>query len=600
VDFGRLALATAGICDTEGSNQETIMNGGSRVAEVLRSQGVSHLFTLCGGHISPVLVESKRRGIRVIDTRHEANAVFAADAVARLTGVPGVAAVTAGPGVTNAITALKNAQLAQSPLVLIGGATATMLRGRGALQDIDQMALVRPHVKWAARPSSLREVVPALEKAFRIARSGVPGPTFVELAVDLLYDESTVRTWYKAKLDKPQKNLSEHALSLYVRGHLAYLFTGSSHPTISPPAPVHSGAPRGDEVDAAVRMLAEAKKPVMVIGSQVMLHPQRVGELIASIERIGAPVYLSGMARGLLGKGHPLQMRHQRRKALRESDLVVLCGVPCDFRLDYGSHVARTRVIGVNLGEEDLNKNRKPNLGVLADPHVFLTQVAHELPPEPSARDPWFETLRARDAARDQEIASMGDQTVEHINPLRLCQAIEAQLTGDSVLVGDGGDFVATASYIVSPRKPYSWLDPGVFGTLGVGAGFAMGAKLVRPEAEVWLLYGDGAAGFSIMEFDTMARHGLAIIAVVGNDAGWTQIAREQVEVLGDDVGCPLAHMDYHKVAEGCGGVGIVIKEPGEVEGALARAREAARQGKPVLVNAIMGKTDFRKGSISM
>jgi acetolactate synthase-like protein len=593
-------LAAAGICDTEGSNQETIMNGGSRVAEVLRSQGVSHLFTLCGGHISPILVECKHRGIRVIDTRHEANAVFAADAVARLTGVPGVAAVTAGPGVTNAITALKNAQLAQSPLVLIGGATATMLRGRGALQDIDQLALVRPHVKWAARPSSLREVVPALEKAFRVTRSGVPGPTFVELAVDLLYDESTVRSWYKAKLDKPQKNLSERALSLYVRGHLAYLFTGASHPTISPPAPMHPGAPQGDEVDAAARMLAEAERPVLVIGSQVMLHPERVAELVASIERIGAPVYLSGMARGLLGKGHPLQMRHKRRNALRESDLVVLCGVPCDFRLDYGSHVARTKVIGVNLGEDDLNKNRKPNLGVLADPHVFLTRVAHELSPEPRARDSWLETLRARDAARDQEIASMGEQAVEHINPLQLCRAIDAQLGDDSVLVGDGGDFVATASYIVSPRKPYSWLDPGVFGTLGVGAGFAMGAKLVRPEAEVWLLYGDGAAGFSIMEFDTMARHGLAIIAVVGNDAGWTQIAREQVEVLGDDVGCPLAHMDYHKVAEGCGGVGIVIKEPDEVLGALAAAREAARQGRPVLINAIMGKTDFRKGSISM
>jgi acetolactate synthase-1/2/3 large subunit len=576
------------------------MNGGSRVAEVLRSQGVSHLFALCGGHIAPILVECKRRNIRVIDTRHEVNAVFAADAMARLTGVPGVAAVTAGPGVTNAITALKNAQLAQSPLVLLGGATATMLRGRGALQDIDQMALVRPHVKWAARPNSLREVVPALEKAFRIATSGVPGPVFVELAVDLLYDESLVRDWYKAKTDKPQKNLGEHAMSLYIRGHLAYLFTGSSHPTIHPPEPAHSRAPQGDEVDAAARMLAEADKPVMVIGSQVMLHPERVDELITSIERIGAPVYLSGMARGLLGKGHPLQMRHKRRNALREADVVVLCGVPCDFRLDYGSHVSRAKVIGVNLDDGDLNKNRKPNLGVLADPHLFLTRVAHELPPEPRTRDPWMGTLRDRDAARDQEIAAMGDDGVEHINPLRLCQAIEAQLDDDSVLVGDGGDFVATASYIVAPRKPYSWLDPGVFGTLGVGAGFAIGAKLVRPEADVWLLYGDGAAGFSIMEFDTMARHGLAIIAVVGNDAGWTQIAREQVDVLGDDVGCPLTHMDYHKVAEGCGGVGIVIKEPGEVQDALAEARAIARQGRPVLVNAIIGKTDFRKGSISM
>ena len=176
------------------------MDGGQRVAEVLRSHGVEAIFTLVGGHISPILVESKRRGIRVIDTRHEVNAVFAADAWSRLSGIPGVAAVTAGPGVTNAITAIKNAQLAQSPLVLIGGATATMLRGRGSLQDIDQMALIAPHVKFAARPNTLREVVPALEKAFEEAQSGVPGPVFVELAVDLLYPEKVVREWYKACL----------------------------------------------------------------------------------------------------------------------------------------------------------------------------------------------------------------------------------------------------------------------------------------------------------------------------------------------------------------------------------------------------------------
>lgn len=576
------------------------MNGGSRVAEVLRAQGVPYLFTLCGGHISPILVECKRRGIRVIDTRHEVNAVFAADALARLTGVPGVAAVTAGPGVTNSITAIKNAELAQSPLVLLGGATATMLRGRGALQDIDQMALMRPHVKWACRPNNLRDVVPALEKAFRIANSGIPGPVFVELAVDLLYDEDMVRSWYKAKTEKAQKNLVDHAQSLYIRGHLAYLFTAATHPTISPQAAVPLQGPRTEDVNAAARMLKAAQRPVMVLGSQTMLHPKRVDELIAAVERMGVPVYLSGMARGLLGKGHPLQMRHKRRNALREADVVVLCGVPCDFRLDYGSHVARAKVIGVNLSEEDLNKNRKPNLGLLADPHLFLTQLSRVLPTTPPRRDTWLATLRKRDEERDQEITTMAGTEGTHVNPLHLCRAIDTLLDDDSVVIGDGGDFVATASYIVSPRKPYSWLDPGVFGTLGVGAGFAMGARAVRPKADIWLLYGDGAAGFSIMEFDTFARHGLPVIAVVGNDAGWTQIAREQVDALGDDVGCALTHMDYHKVAEACGGVGIVIKEPGQVESGLREARDVARSGKPVLVNAIIGKTDFRKGSISM
>ncbi|MCP4245704.1 MAG: thiamine pyrophosphate-binding protein, partial [bacterium] len=205
-----------------------------------------------GGHISPILVECKRRGIRVVDTRHEVNAVFAADAVARLTGIPGVAAVTAGPGVTNAITAVKNAQMAQSPLVLLGGATATMLRGRGSLQDIDQMALIRPHVKWAARPNNLRDVAPAVEKAFRIAKSGVPGPVFVELAVDLLYDEDLVRGWYKAQTDKPQKSLLERATSMYIRGHLTYLFAGTKNPTINRPSSVHPQPPADEEVTDAV------------------------------------------------------------------------------------------------------------------------------------------------------------------------------------------------------------------------------------------------------------------------------------------------------------------------------------------------------------
>jgi acetolactate synthase-1/2/3 large subunit len=575
------------------------MDGGSRVAEVLRSHGVDVLFTLCGGHISPILVESKRRGIRIVDTRDESNAVFAADATGRLTGMPGVAAVTAGPGVTNSITALKNAQLAQSPLVLIGGATATALRGRGSLQDIDQMSLVQPHVKWAARPNRLSEVVPTLEKAFETARRGVPGPVFVELAVDLLYSEETVREWYKAKTDKADKNLTDHALSLYIRGHLKYLFTELQGPVVHDPVSVSPVAPPNKDVRAAVKLLKSAQKPVLVVGSQTMLHPTKIEELIAAIEQIGAPVYLSGTARGLLPAGHRLVVRHKRRNALREADVVLLSGVPCDFRLDYGAHVARSKVISVNLSEEDLRKNRKPDLGALGDPFTFLTSVARLLP-RPPPREGWFEALRGREQERESEIAQMSEKDTEHLNPLQLCREIDRQLSDDSLLVGDGGDFIASASYILAPRRPLSWLDPGVFGTLGVGAGFAMAAKVQRPKADVWLLYGDGAAGFSLLEFDTFARHGLGVIAVIGNDAGWTQIRRDQAPNLGDDVGTSLTHMDYHTVAEGCGGRGLLLDDPEKAEGVLAEALEISRSGTPVVVNAIIGQTDFRKGSISL
>ena len=576
------------------------MDGGSRVAEVLKAHGVQFLFTLCGGHISPILVACKKNGIRVVDVRHEVNAVFAADAVSRLTGIPGVAAVTAGPGVSNTITAIKNAQLAQSPLVLIGGATATMLRGRGSLQDIDQLALIRPHVKWAARPNRLKDVIPALEEAFAIAQSGVPGPVFVELAVDLLYEEKVVREWYAAKTDKPNKTLMEQAQSVYIRGHLKYLFAGSENQPIQKPKRPEPILPLEPFVREAARKILRARKPMMVLGSQTMLHPERTQELVRAVERIGIPVYLSGMARGLLGRSHPLQLRHKRKNALKESDLVLLCGVPADFRLDYGSHLSRTFVIGVNLSEEDLNKNRKPQLGGIADPCAFLLALAAGLTERPEERTEWWNALRAREEEREAEIDKMGEEQVPFLNPLSFCRAIDAQLSDNSLMVGDGGDFVATVAYTASPRGPFSWLDPGVFGTLGVGAGFALGAKLVRPDADVWLLWGDGAAGFSLMEFDTFARHKLPVIAVVGNDGGWTQIARDQVVTLGDDIGTVLPYTDYHIIAEGCGARGIRVDDPQQMHEALREANELSRAGHPVLVNAILGKSDFRKGSISI
>ncbi len=580
------------------------MDGGTRVAEVFQAQGVEFLFTLCGGHISPIAVEAKKRGVRIIDVRHEVNAVFAADAVARLTGKPGVAAVTAGPGVTNTITAIKNAQLAQSPLVLIGGATATILRGRGSLQDIDQLALIEPHVKLALRPDTLREVVPALEKAFAVAQEGVPGPVFVELAVDLLYDESVVREWYGKTVDKPDKTVVEKAQAFYIKRHLDKTFSGPKGARIGG-AGGHSPTdpPRG-QVKRAAQMLMSADRPVMVIGSQATLRAPHIQDLVAAVERIGVPTYCSGMSRGLLGKGHALQLRHKRRMALKEADVVVLVGVPCDFRLDYGSHVARAKVIGINLSDDDLKKNRRPNLGILADPHTTLCAIAAGMEQAP-ARESWWSTLRERDAARNTEIADMAatQAVTRHgpgINPLALCMELEEQLADDSVLIGDGGDFVATAAYTVSPRGPLSWLDPGVFGTLGVGAGFALGAKLVRPDADVWLIYGDGAAGFSMLEFDTFARHGLGVMALIGNDAGWTQIQRDQVPILGDDVATVLAYTNYHVIAEGCGGKGLVVRDPDEVPSTLEQAIELSRAGHPVCVNAIIGSTDFRKGSISM
>jgi acetolactate synthase-1/2/3 large subunit len=565
------------------------------VGDVLRAQGVRCLFTLCGGHISPILVGANARGIRVIDTRHEATAVFAADAVARLTGRPGVAAVTAGPGVTNTVTAVKNAQLAQSPIVLIGGAAPTVLQGKGALQDIDQLALLRPHVKWARSVRRVRDIVPVLEHAFRVAQEGVPGPVFVELPIDLLYDEAVVRQWYGASRGR---TISARVVQVYLKLRVAWAFHGS--PGRAPGGLIRATPPAVDpaRVVAAAQRIRTAERPVVLVGSQAVVGPGSADLMRTAVERLGAPVYLSGMARGLLGPDHPLQARHRRRDALRDADCVLLAGVPADFRLDYGNHIRRSScLISANRSRVDLRRNRRPDVGILGDAALAVAGIAGALPPDPSRWASWRARIQERDATRDSEIARQADEATEGVNPVQLCRAIDAALPAGAVVIGDGGDIVATASYVLRPDSSLHWLDPGVFGTLGVGAGFALGAAMVYPDAPVWIVFGDGAVGYSLTEFDTFVRHGVPVTAVVGNDASWSQIARAQVELLGDDVGTVLGPTRYDRVAAGFGALGLHVDDAQELPAVLARARDC---GQPVLVDVRTGRSDFRKGSISM
>ena len=429
-----------------------------------------------------------------------------------------------------------------------------------------------------------------MERAFKEATSGVPGPVFVELAIDLLYDEATVRDWTLGKL--PGKDLASKAIQLYLRGHLKWVYGQSDSTTIQQPAPRDLMPASEDALVSAADMLADSKRPVMVVGSQVTLDPARCEALAEAIGRLGVPVFLSGMARGLLGAEHELQMRHKRRKALKEADLVLLAGVPCDFRLDYGNHISRqANYISVNRSKHDLRKNRRPTLGVHCDPQTFLIQLADRLGSHAARRDNWIASLRERHDARNAEIALMAEEKVEPLNPLDVCRRMDPHLADKSILIGDGGDWVKTAAYTLRPRGPLTWLDPGVFGTLGVGAGFAIGAKLVKPDHDVWLIYGDGAAGFSIAEFDTMVRHNLPIIAVVGNDAGWTQILRDQEVILNDDVACTLARNDYHKVATAWGAKGILLDDPAKIDKVFKDAVKFSRKGQTVLINCIIGRS---------
>jgi acetolactate synthase-1/2/3 large subunit len=576
-----------------------IRHGGDILAEVLRRWNIPCVFTLCGGHISPILVGAQDAGIRVVDCRDEKNAVFAADAVARMTGLPGVVAVTAGPGVTNSITALKNARMAQSPLVLLGGATATVLKGRGALQDIDQIELVHGAVKWHVRCSTVKQLAPTLERALETAVGGIPGPVFVEVPVDVLYPESLVREWYLKEAGvENAKTVGQKALGLYLKGHLYRQFHAPhvDLPSLGSPAPRSRGASKIAEVG---RLLQGAERPALVLGSQTLVNCKDPAPLARAVESLGIPVWLGGTARGLLGKDSAIQFRHARGKALKDADVAVVCGFPFDFRLKYGLGFGRkTKVVSANLSAAELRKNRKPDVALQMHAADFLRELASRV--GSVRREPWIDACAARERARDEEIKKKSKAEGPLVDPIHFFLRMEEKLADDSVLVADGGDFVATAAYVLRPRRPLSWLDPGVFGTLGVGGGFAVGAAAVRPKSEVWIIYGDGSCAYSISEFDTFVRHGMAPIAVIGTDAAWGQIARDQTTILGSDVGTTLRRTDYHTVAEGYGGVGLLLDDPAKVDAVLDEAKAIAKSGKPVCVNVILAKSDFREGSISI
>uniref|UniRef100_A0A8D3D9J0 2-hydroxyacyl-CoA lyase 2 n=1 Tax=Scophthalmus maximus TaxID=52904 RepID=A0A8D3D9J0_SCOMX len=581
-------------------------HGGESVAEVLRAHGIKYVFTLVGGHISPILVACEKVGIRIVDTRHEATAVFAADAVARLSGTVGVAAVTAGPGLTNTVTAVKNAQMAESPLLLIGGAAGTLLQGRGALQDIDQMSLFKPLCKFCASIRTIREIVPTVRKALAVAQSGTPGPVFIEFPIDTLYPYHLVSKEFGVK--NPPKGLMGKIVSWYLGNHLMNLFAGAWETRDVSPLPVDIPQATDDQVQRCIELVSRAKKPVILLGSQATLPPTPVICFDRkALEDLGIPCFLGGMSRGMLGKNSPIHIRQNRRDALKEADLVLLAGTVCDFRLSYGRVLnRRSKIIAVNRDKTQLLKNSdmfwKPTIAIQGDAGSLLVRLSkglkgHRCPAE------WPQGLKAGDDTKENKNRSKADEkTDHHLNPLKVLHCVDELMAEDSIIVADGGDFVGSAAYIMRPRGPMRWLDPGAFGTLGVGGGFALGAKLCRPDSEVWIVYGDGSLGYSVAEFDTFTRHKTPVIALVGNDACWSQIAREQVPILGSNVACGLAFTDYHIVADGYGGKGYLVGREDEdrLSDVIRRAQKECEAGTATLLNVLIGKTNFREGSISV
>ena len=568
---------------------------GLDIGSFFKQKNISSVFTLCGGHISPILVGCEKENIDIIQVRDEVSAVFAADAVSRLTDSVGIAIVTAGPGVTNTITAIKNAQMAQSPLLLIGGAAATLLKGRGSLQDIDQISLLKTYVKSAVSVKKTRDVVPLLANAFNIAISGVPGPVFVELPIDLLYPEEDIRKEFMNQL--PKSGFVGKIAHWYVNRHLNDLF--ASKKSSVKIKPVKEFKLDQHKIDKAALAIVKAKKPVFLLGNQVTQNKEFLSLCLKSLDKLSAPVYTSGMARGCFGSSDKYFFRHNRKHALKNADVVVTLGVPLDFRLGYGFAISKdATLISINKSKEDLNKNRKPDIGMHADPSRIMHEIGKIINP-PSCQN-WIEELTKLEENRENEIQQFSEQKTDFVNAVYLCKTIDQLIDEQSILIADGGDFVGTASYTVRPRNALGWLDPGPFGTLGVGGGFAIGAKSSFPEKEVWVFYGDGASAYSLAEFDTLCRHKLPVIAIIGNDASWQQIAREQKQMLGSNIGTELSYNAYEKVVEGYGGKGYYVENHDTLNETLKRAKEDAKLGYPVLVNIKISKSDFRKGSISV
>lgn len=597
-------------------------HGGELVAQVFKSHGVENIFTLPGGHISPIVVASNQLGIRVIDVRHEATAVFAADAAARMSSVPGVAVVTAGPGLTNTITAIKNAQMAESPVVVIAGAAATMLKNRGSLQDIDQISLLKTATKKCFTVDCVRDIIPTMREAFRLTQIGVPGPVFVELPIDILYPYSIIAEQFasmSSTKDRAKKtSIKGKIIEAYTNYSLNHIFADAFKEQSLDPLPVSVKKPDLREVEQVAAFMRLSKRPLIILGSQAMLKPYGPDTVVEDIKRLGVPVYLTSGARGCLGSDYPRQFRHARREALKEADLVLLLGAIADFRLSYGRAFGRqSKIVSVNRSLTNAKLNASvfwnPTLAIKSDVGTFIRNLTQSLlgdkgqsvQPELSIDSQWIKTMRERDDAKDKSIDEMGArQTDKYLNPLRLIKQVqEIFKKDDTILVADGGDFVASASYIMKPNGPLRWLDPGPFGTLGCGAGFALASKLLNPDKKVVVIAGDGAFGYAIPELDTLVRHKVSVFWVIGNDACWTQIAREQVPMLGSPVGCQLGYTDYHKVAEGFGAKAFLVSEPSDLvseNSALIQAKKQVDDDNIVVVNGLIGNTSFRDGSISV
>jgi acetolactate synthase-1/2/3 large subunit len=525
------------------------VQGGRLAAQAIRAEGVDTVFTLCGGHVMPIYEGCRHEGIRVVDVRHEQAAAHAAEAWGRINRSCGVAVVTAGPGVTGVVTAVANSASAQTPLVVIGGARPLVQAGQGALQELDQLALLGSIAKWSSVCTEAERVPELVAAAFRHALAQPRGPVYLELPMDVLFAEASLR---------------------------------------AEPAPSRSRArPFGDprEVMKAADLLSRAERPAVIAGSGIWWDGAWK-QLRSFAENGRLPVFLNSSGRGALPPEHELFFQHARAAAIEAADVLCVIGATLDFRLKFGRFPDETKLVHVHADATELGRNRAPDAGIVGDSAAVLGILADGVKAR-DGREAWLGRLREAEGAWWEEHRHEIESDSAPVHHYRLGAELDRVLDKDTIVVGDGGDVVAAVSRVLRVHRPGHWLDPGPFGCLGVGPPYALGLKAARPEKQVVVVSGDGAFGLNGFEFETLTRFGFPAVFVIGNDAAWGEIRIPQVGLYGDDaeVATRLAPTRYERLADVFDGHGEHVEEPAEIAPALERALSS---GKPAIVNVML------------
>ncbi len=547
---GRMSQAQS--TDSSESSQEapTEYHGGRLIARRLKEHGVSKLFTLSGGHLFSIYDGCKEEGIDIVDVRHESSAAFAAEGWAKVTREPGVCALTAGPGVTNGMSAMGSAQANHSPMLVLGGRAPAGRWGQGSLQEIDHVPFVRPLCKLATTAGSTQEMQGLVDEALALALAPHGGPTFIDFPLDYVF---------MAAQELPSQ--------------------------LPAGAPSAGKAADGALIEAAGALLAEAERPVIMAGTDLYWgHGE--GALLELIEELRIPVFLNGLARGCVPADHELFFSRTRGQALKEADVALVMGVPLDFRLGFGGVFGdETSIVTIDVAEPQRRYAREPDVELHGALSETLGQLREAAGSRPLSSDDWVARLRAAETERREAERVELEDDRSPLHPMRLYSELGMVLDRDAIVIGDGGDYVSYAGRVIDSYQPGCWLDPGPFGCLGAGPGYALAARLACPDRQVVLLLGDGAFGFSGMEFDTLSRHGVNVVGVMGNNGIWALEKHPMEFLYGYSVAAELRPgTRYDQMVQALGGHGELVERPQDLRGALDRAFAA---GKPALVNVL-------------